>query len=67
MSSTDEFEPNLEIKRKNEIKSYENKNKKKIANYSKILDDIFVNEVFEKKDKNICKRNFLKMNGRITK
>ena len=30
-------------------------------------DDIFVNEVFEKKDKNICKKNFLKMNGRITK
>ena len=47
MSSTDEFEPNLEIKRDNEIKSYENKNKKKIINNSDIPDDIFGNETEE--------------------
>ena len=47
MSSTDEFEPNLEIKRHNEIQSYENKNKKKIINDSEIPDDIFGNETVE--------------------
>lgn len=45
MASTDEFEPNLEIKRDNEIQSY--KNKKKIINDSEIPDDIFVNETVE--------------------
>mgnify|MGYP001437762224 CR=1 FL=1 len=45
MASTDEFEPNLEIKRDNEIQSY--KNKKKIINDSEIPDDIFGNETVE--------------------